>query len=988
MVVARLTQRVFPDQPSLSVEWIERLVTAATPEDVAAALVALVRTHPHCDARVAWCLAGPGPVQQFPDTPAIEDQAIACLRAHASAPTVTLPGDRGEVALRIGELDAWLLLAPADPGANDAKAWLAPLALALQIASPLLARSLRSIELQTSHTRLERSEQLQRALFAISDLAGSDREMPEVLRGIHSIVGTLMYAENFFIVLHDAAHAAIRFLYFADVEDPAPRDPNREIPLATRENTLTWYLVRDGKPLMGNNEELRQQVSGPVSLIGPDSYDWLGVPMLREGQVRGALVVQSYREEVRYTDADKALLEFVGSHILTALERKQGQEALEQSVHARTAELAQANLGLQLEIQERQRGEQLQAALFHLAELATADISQGEFYRKVHAVVGSLLDARNFFIALLVDEGKALEFPYAVDEYGDAFNKRPLGRGATEYVLWHGKTILRKQDMQALAARGELDIGTAGTLAEWWLGVPLQSGDEVIGLVAVQSYSADRPYSAADQELLSFVASQIGNSLHRRRASELQRASLVELELRVEERTLALRDQIQERERVQEQLKHQVMHDALTGLPNRGYLRDRLDRVLAQFQRRPERQYALLYLDVDRFKVINDSLGHLAGDAVLREVARRLLTCVRAPDLVARLAGDEFAILLEDVPVPATATAIKVAQRVLVALGATLEVETAALQPTASIGVALAHARYHTADEILRDADLALYRAKATGRNRFELFDESMQKDAVDVLTLENELRTALQLDQFEPHFQPVVRLEDGAVLGYEALMRWNHPQRGVLGPGAFLRVAEDNGSIEAIDWRMFELSCVLGQRLGGPETRIGINVSPLHLRRPRFADQLLALLERSGLPPERLAIEITEGSLLDDPERVGRLLDRLREVGVTAALDDFGTGYSSLSYLHNIPLHTLKIDRTFVARLGQPDRSDSATVVSAVLAMARALGLRVVAEGIETPEQRALLQAMGCQSGQGYLLGRPAPLAHWLAQDMPAGPR
>jgi diguanylate cyclase (GGDEF)-like protein len=393
-------------------------------------------------------------------------------------------------------------------------------------------------------------------------------------------------------------------------------------------------------------------------------------------------------------------------------------------------------------------------------------------------------------------------------------------------------------------------------------------------------------------------------------------------------------------------------------------------------------------IDVDHFKRINDQYGHLAGDAVLREVARRLLTCVRAPDLVARLAGDEFAILLEDVPVPATATAIKVAQRVLVALGATLEVETAALQPTASIGVALAHARYHTADEILRDADLALYRAKATGRNRFELFDESMQKDAVDVLTLENELRTALQLDQFEPHFQPVVRLEDGAVLGYEALMRWNHPQRGVLGPGAFLRVAEDNGSIEAIDWRMFELSCVLGQRLGGPETRIGINVSPLHLRRPRFADQLLALLERSGLPPERLAIEITEGSLLDDPERVGRLLDRLREVGVAAALDDFGTGYSSLSYLHNIPLHTLKIDRTFVARLGQPDRSDSATVVSAVLAMARALGLRVVAEGIETPEQHALLQAMGCQSGQGYLLGRPAPLAHWLAQDMPAGPR
>jgi len=226
--VARLTQRMFPDQPSLlSVEWIERLVTAATPEDVAATLVALVRTHPHCDARVAWGLAGPGPARQFPVMPAIDDEALACLRAHASAPTTTLPGDAGEIALRIGELDAWLLLAHDVPGAHDAQTWLARLAVALQIASPLLARTLTSVELQTSHTRVERSEQLQRALFAISDLAGSDREMSEVLRGIHSIVGTLMYAENFFIVLHDAAHATIRFLYFADVEDPAPRDPNR-----------------------------------------------------------------------------------------------------------------------------------------------------------------------------------------------------------------------------------------------------------------------------------------------------------------------------------------------------------------------------------------------------------------------------------------------------------------------------------------------------------------------------------------------------------------------------------------------------------------------------------------------------------------------------------------------------------------------------------------------------------------------------------------
>jgi hypothetical protein len=294
MVVAPPLQRVLPDQPLLSIDRLEQLVTASTPEDVAAALIVLVQAHPRCrDARVAWRLAGSGAVRQFPPGPAIEDDALACLRAHGSAPATVLPGDAGEVALRIGDLDAWLLLAPADPGANDAKAWLAALAVPLQIAAPLLARALQSIELQTSHSRLERSEQLQRALFAIADLAGSDREMPEVLRGIHSIVGTLMYAENFFIVLHDAARASIRFLYFADVEDPAPRDPNRDIPLATREHTLTWYLVRDGRPLMGRTEELRRQVSGPWGQLGPRSKERLGGPKLREVHVPGALVVQS-----------------------------------------------------------------------------------------------------------------------------------------------------------------------------------------------------------------------------------------------------------------------------------------------------------------------------------------------------------------------------------------------------------------------------------------------------------------------------------------------------------------------------------------------------------------------------------------------------------------------------------------------------------------------------------------------------------------------
>ncbi len=497
----------------------------------------------------------------------------------------------------------------------------------------------------------------------------------------------------------------------------------------------------------------------------------------------------------------------------------------------------------------------------------------------------------------------------------------------------------------------------------------------------MQSYDQDITYGPSDQELLSFVASQVANSLDRRRSAESLRLANAQLERRVRERTQALSKVIKEREAAQEQLKHQVMHDALTGLPNRGYLRDRLERVLARLKREPERRYALLYMDVDRFKVINDSLGHHAGDEVLKEVSRRLQTCVREPDIVGRLSGDEFAILLEDVPIPDTA--VKVAQRVLAVMAAPLQLaDGTVVEPSVSVGVAIGDANYQMADDVLRDADAAMYRAKKLGRKRVELFDDSLQKNAVDVLAMEIKLRAALLRDQFEPYFQPIVRLATGEVAGYEALLRWNHPTRGVIGPDEFLQVAQDNGSIEAIDWQMYEMSCKLATKLDPEHNRayLTINVSPHHFRHADFDTTLLALVNRCGFPPSRLLIELHEGSLIDHPKRVRETLERLLAAGIGSALDDFGTGYSSLSYLHTFPLRVLKIDRSFVMALDKDAQSNSAKVVAAVIAMANALDMAVVAEGIETVEQRDALMTLGCEYGQGYLLGRPAPIANWLA--------
>ncbi|GAB2578026.1 EAL domain-containing protein [Dyella jejuensis] len=913
---------------------------------------------------------------EHPEAPTSAEELLLAQEATRAVDGVKVSVDGRQYALSLlNEERVVLLLMLSAEG--SAKTVLANAGPYLQLGVRQLHHAIKLADLYDSHSQLEHSENLQRALFAISDLAGSNLDMPEMLREIHRIVSGLMYAENFFIVRYHPERETLRFLYYADINDQDQPDTNRDIRLEDRQHTLTWYLLAQGKPLMGSNEQLLEQVDGPLILSGPDSDDWLGVPMLHNGQVLGALVVQSYGSGIVYSRDDLALLEFVGSHILTALARKESKDELELRVRQRTEELDRVNRGLRQEVRERHRAERLQEALFQIAQLATADIDENTFYERVHTVVGRLLDAKNFFIALLSDDRTKLEFPYYMDAGVHHTLTRPIGRGLSEYVLRRGQPWSgSREDIMELARKGEMVPHHIGEPSVCWLGVPLKVDEAVIGLVVVQSYDKNTSYGAPEQELLSFVALQIANSIYRRRSAAALHMANLRLEHRVEERTRELRAEIVRREQMQQQLHHQVMHDPLTGLPNRGYLRERLDRVLQRIQGEPNRRCALLYMDIDRFKVINDSLGHLAGDEFLKAIAMRLLTHVREPDMVARLSGDEFAILLEDIEMIATATAI--ADRVLQAVAVPLRISGKELEPSVSVGIACGDASYLDADELIRDADMALYQAKQLGRKRFAVFDEALAKDMVDVLAMESELRKALRQNEFEPHFQPIYRLADNKVVGYEALIRWNHPQRGLLKPHDFVKIAEDSGLIEAIDWRLFELSCRLLAQQAPSDLFITFNVSALHLRHTDFDTRVLKMLERTGLSPSRLITEVTEGALLDNPESVRTVLDRLRIAGVGAALDDFGTGYSSLSYLHSLPLRMLKIDRAFVLELDKDGRSNSTTVVAAILALAHALNIQVIAEGIETQAQLDTLLSMGCEMGQGYLLGRPAPLAHW----------
>jgi len=818
---------------------------------------------------------------------------------------------------------------------------------------------------------LERSEQLQSALFQIADMASSDMDLEDMLRALHGIVGRFMYAENFYIALYDEQKDAIRFIYLVDTEDEVVRPPNEFIPMTVMERGLTWYVIRDKHPLMGSMAEIRTQISGPMRDIGADSYDWMGVPIMVGHSVRGVLVVQSYVERPRYTAADQALLTYVGSHILTALDRKLQQEELERRVEERTQALT-------LEIQERQRSVRIQETLYRIAELSHTATNLDEFHAAVHRIVGEFLDARNFYIALMSEDGSTVHFPYFVDQYGSHAASRPAGPGITEYAMRYGKPLLLDmteaetlEHIRELQQRGELKSFGPESVA--WLGVPLVLGERVMGLLAVQSYTPGVGYTSRDRELLTFISYQIANGLERQRAAAELKNAYVDLERRVAERTAELSEQIEVREQIEQRLKHEVLHDSLTGLPNRAYLRDQLVRALAHRERDPHYRFAVLFMDLDRFKVINDSVGHLVGDGLLKEVARRFSKCVRGGrDMVARLGGDEFAILM-DVDTPESA--MRMGQRVIDALKEPVRVEGKELFTGVSVGITLSSPHYSSPEDLLRDADIAMYRAKAGGRHRIEVFDEQLHEQALQLLEVESDLRRAITRQEFEPYFQPIVRLVDGAVVGYEALIRWNHPERGVLAPGAFLHVADASGSMEAIDWQMFErtLDCIAA--LLQPGQYVNLNFSPRHFRSPELDERFLRLVAAKRVNPAQVRIEVTEGALLENPEQIGKVFDRLRDSGVLIALDDFGTGYSSLSYLHRFKLHTVKIDRSFISDLRIDEEGGSAAVVRAILALSRAQRLEVVAEGIETEAQRRALLSLGCELGQGYFFAKPASL-------------
>ncbi len=442
---------------------------------------------------------------------------------------------------------------------------------------------------------------------------------------------------------------------------------------------------------------------------------------------------------------------------------------------------------------------------------------------------------------------------------------------------------------------------------------------------------------------------------------------------------------VSKRRAAEDRLRHEALYDGLTGLPNRALLLDRLRQSLARSKRHPELRCGLLFLDVDRFKFVNDSLGHSVGDELLREVARRIERCVRPEDTVARLGGDEFTVLLENVP--GAADANHAAERIQKEVGSVFRLGEIEVFATVSIGIAISTPEYKNPEELIRDADTAMYRAKAGGKARHEIFDNRMHAQAKAILQMESDLRRALDRGEFEVYYQPIVHLEKPDIVGFEALVRWHHPAKGLVLPGEFIPLSEETGLIVPLGRWVLEQACrdMRAWQDDFPRPRplaLSVNLSARQLVEPTLVEAVETILRRTGFPGTQLHLEVTESVIMQQPKLFTVVLGQLKELGLHISIDDFGTGYSSLSYLHLFPVDALKIDRSFVSSMQSLDKQKR--IVETIVLLARNLGIDVIAEGVEGDDQHQALRSLGCELAQGFHFSRPvaAPSARRMVES------
>ncbi len=826
--------------------------------------------------------------------------------------------------------------------------------------------------------------------------------LEEFLALVQQSIGQAIYAENFYVALHDKQTGLLHVPFCVDQFDTCA-------PPQKLGRGLTAYAIRRGLPTLLNEADVdRLCEEGEVESVGTSSAIWLGIPLRTPAGVIGVLVVQHYEDPSVYTERDIELLSSAAGQIAMAIERKWADDKLRESEANLAAAQRITHLGSwELDLDDLEdlnnnavRWSDETYRIFGF-EPGQVKVSNELFYNSVHAddrqrvaeVLTEAIEQRKVFNiehrVILPDKSERILHGQAELVF-DEDTRTPLKllgtvqditeRRRTDIALFESESKLRTLFMNMNEGLTQVDTNEVIEFVnERLCEMTGYTREEMLGQVTFDVLFDDesrRIVNKANKERQKGLSGQYEARL-RKKSGELMWVLVSGAPIMNEEGrltgTLGMFMDISERKRVEEQLLHDAFHDGLTGLANRALFMDHLRMTIERCKSRHSNPYAVLFLDFDHFKIINDSLGHAEGDALLKQIARRLDSLTRTGDLLARLGGDEFVILLTEML--QVEDALQVAERIQEDLKKPFDLSGNEVFSSASIGIALSTDGRRHADDMLRDADIAMYHAKSTGRACYQVFNEAMRDLATTRLQLETELRQALERREFEVHYQPILNLETRAIKGFESLVRWRHPERGLIPPDDFIPAAEESGLILPLGRWILGESCrqLRAWQEALPQAAslvVSVNLSSKQFLQSDLADQVAEALDASGLAARCLKLEITESYLIENSDRAVKVMNQLREIGVELSLDDFGTGYASLSYLHRLPVNSLKIDRSFVSRMSESE--EHSEIVRTIVKLAQNLKMDVIAEGIETAEQLDQLNELNCGFGQGYLFAMP----------------
>ncbi|MCL1148384.1 diguanylate cyclase [Shewanella marinintestina] len=832
--------------------------------------------------------------------------------------------------------------------------------------------------------KYKRAEITQNALLDISNFAASVTTPQEFYSSLHQSINELIPADNFFIATLNSTNGKIEVPFFLDEKDSHPNDfyPDEDLS-DTLYSGLTGYVLKTEQALICNDDTYRELVaSKAITLRGSSCHQWIGTPIKNADATIGVLVVQSYSPNIVYTEVEIELMNFISHHIAGVIQRLENQEQLEHAIDTRTKELSIAYNKLKQEVYERRRAERLQKSLFEIADLANANIDSQQFYTEIHRVISHLLPVNNCFISLLDEQKKTLTFPYFVSQFDQPSPKsRTLGDGLTEYILLnHKPRLLNKQDINSLIDSGELysinpELNDTKEIHQW-IAVPLFIHGKVCGALTIYSYSFSQNYQEKDLELLTFVSQHIATAIEKKLSAESLKLSYEQLEDKVNQRTRALEivnsdleKEINQRKRIERQLVHDAKHDNLTGLPNRSMFMERLTQAIKHVRRHTLERFAVLFIDMDRFKLLNDTLGHLEGDRFLIETAKRLNLCIRSNDMLARLGGDEFVILLDSIS--DSQDAEDVAERVLAELSRSYQLVNQQFNSSGSIGIAMSgQSHSDTSESILRDADTAMYQAKSQGKGCYVIFDYAANKQQITDIKLENELKNAIKNKQLQLSYLPIMQLNTSVIVAFEPRLFWHHPTLGKIKQAQINNIAEhcnmvielDNYLLDFVDSHFSSM-----QKEYGKQVQLQVSVSSQHLNHKYAVRALKNRLKQCRLDKSKLTVFFDEKAFVQNANNHISAFESLKPLNINLGIEAYGSAHSAISSLTFLPINALKLDSSYCAHL---ENSQHLKLVKAYFNAAQAMELTVFAVGVNNDMQNQILQQVGFEFGQGMSLG------------------